>query len=104
VALDPRFLAVAVEAALAAGRLQRQYLHRELHRDMFGPVLAVAMLDRVDDGFPHRHADPVRRVLVEAGDRRKAITEDLNEIEHLERAGQLQANQVTIGLHRRACG
>jgi myo-inositol-1(or 4)-monophosphatase len=29
VALDPRFLAVAVEAALAAGRLQRQYVHRD---------------------------------------------------------------------------
>jgi len=45
VALDPRFLAVAVEAALAAGRLQLQYFRRTLHISKKGPIDLVTEAD-----------------------------------------------------------
>lgn len=44
-ALDPRFLAVAVEAALAAGRLQLQYFRRDLEIHKKGPIDLVTEAD-----------------------------------------------------------
>jgi len=45
VALDPRFLSVAVEAALAAGRLQRQYFRQALQIRKKGPIDLVTEAD-----------------------------------------------------------
>jgi myo-inositol-1(or 4)-monophosphatase len=61
VALDPRYLAVAIEAALAAGRLQLQYFRRDLQIQKKGVIdlvteadLAVEqdIRDRVERHFP----------------------------------------------------
>jgi myo-inositol-1(or 4)-monophosphatase len=43
---DPRFLATAVEAALAAGRTQRRYFRRGLAVEKKGPVDLVTVADR----------------------------------------------------------
>ena len=43
--LDPRYLAVAVEAALAAGRLQLQYFRREFQIQKKGPIDLVTEAD-----------------------------------------------------------
>ena len=64
-------------------------------------ILAIAVLDGVDDRFADGHAHPVRRILVETGDRREAIAQHLDEIEQLERTGQLEANQVAVSQHGR---
>ena len=76
------------------GRVMRR--KGELHRHAFGGVLAVAVFDRVDDGFAHRHADPMCRVLVEAGQDRQPVAQKLNEVQHFERAERLEANQVAV--------
>ena len=63
---------------------------RELDGDALGDVLAVAVLDGVDDRLAHGHADPMDGVLVEAGDRAQPIAHELNEVQQLERAGELR--------------
>ncbi len=45
----------------------------ELDDDVLGCVLAVAVLDGVDDRLAHGHADPVRGVLVQPGHRRQPV-------------------------------
>ena len=51
-ALDPRFLATAVEAAIAAGRTQRQYFRRPIEVVKKGPVDLVTAADvEVEQAF-----------------------------------------------------
>src|SRR5205823_178305 len=47
-------------------------------------MLAVAVFDRVDDGFADRHADPMHAVFVEGGHLPHSITEDLDNVQHVD--------------------
>ncbi len=72
---------------------------RELDGDDFAAILAVAVFDRVDDGFPYRDADPVDRVLVEGGQLPHAIAENLHKVHHVEEARNLQPDQAAARRH-----
>src|SRR5215213_3965407 len=52
------------------------------------------MLDGVDDRLTHRNADPMQLVLVEAGRLADMIGHDLHEVEHVERAVELNTDRV----------
>jgi len=70
VALDPRFLAVAVEAALAAGRLQRHYFRSDLKIEKKGVIDLVTEADlAVEQDIRDRLARhfPMHTVLGEEG-------------------------------------
>ena len=67
-------------------------------------IFAVAVLDRVDDGLAHGDADPVDRVLVEAGQLAHAVAEDLHEVHHVEVAVDLQADGTAAGQHAESLG
>ena len=63
-------------------------------------VVPVAVLDGVDDRFPDRHADPVQRVVVEPDAAADEIADDLDEIQHLERAAELEPDDLlTVERH-----
>ena len=62
---------------------------------MLGGVVAVAVLDGVDDRFANRHADPVDRVLVEPARAADVIGDDLHEVQHLDRAREFEANHLS---------
>ena len=49
-------------------------------------VVAVAVLDRVDDGLAHGDAHPVQRLLVEPRPAADVIADHLDEVEHVERS------------------
>src|SRR5579872_2872658 len=74
----------------------------EFDHHRFGGVFLVAMLDRVDDRFPYRHADPVHRVLVEPGHVPHPIAQDLYEVHHVEQARDLQPDEAAAHRHWRA--
>ena len=72
----------------------------ELDEDVLGRVVPVAVLDGVDDRLADRDADPVQRVVVEADVARHVVADDLHEVEHLEGAGELEADDVSaVGRH-----
>src|SRR5229473_1497674 len=94
--LEPRALIGDLDHEL------RRRLHRgerELDGDDFAAILAVAVFDRVDDGFPYRDADPVDRVLVEGGQLPHAIAENLHKVHHVEEARNLQPDQAAARRH-----
>ena len=68
----------------------------ELDEHALGRVVAVAVLDGVDDRLADRDADPVDRVLVEARCPPDVVADDLHEVEHLEGAGELEADDLVI--------
>jgi hypothetical protein len=72
---------------------------KELDRHVLGAVLFVAVFDRVDDGFAHGDAHPVHRIVTQPGERRHAVADDLNQVEKLERTGQLDAHHVPVSQH-----
>ena len=63
---------------------------RELDEDMLAGIVAVAVLDRVDDGLADRDADIMLRVVVQPERAPHVIAHHLDEIEHFERAGELE--------------
>ena len=65
-------------------------------------MLAVAVLDGVDDRLADGDADPVDRVFVEGGQLPHAIAEDLDEVHHVEEAGNLQPYEAAAHRHWRA--
>ena len=69
---------------------------RELDHDALGFVALVAVLDGVDDGFADRHADPVQLIVVEAGHATDVVADHLDEIQHVERAGELESDGVRV--------
>ncbi len=69
----------------------------ELDDDALGFVVLVAVLDRVDDRFADRHAHPVERIIVETGHSSDVIADHLDEIQHVERTAELDANGVRMG-------
>ena len=73
----------------------------ELHDHVLGAVLAVAVLDGIDDRLADGHAYPMRQILVEAGNRRESIAEHLDQVEQLKRTGQLEADQMVVSQHDR---
>jgi hypothetical protein len=72
---------------------------RELDRDGLGDVFLVAVLDRVDDGLANRDANPVHGVFVEACHVPHVISEDLDEVHHVEEARNLQPYQAAAHRH-----
>src|SRR5439155_6006915 len=82
---------------LRAGRGRRRL---EIDEDVLARVVAVAVLDGVDDRLADRNADPVRRILVEADAARDVIAHNLHEVEHLERTGEFEPDDlVTVSRH-----
>ena len=72
---------------------------RELDGDELAVVLAVAVLDGVDDRLADRDADPVDRVLVQAGELPHAVADDLDEVQHLEVAVDLEPDGAAARQH-----
>ena len=86
------------------GRARRRQLRgvrgrcrRELNRDSPRRV-AVAVNDGVGDAFAHGHAEPVHRFIIEPGRLSNVIGHELHEIEHLDGAGNFQANRAGTAL------
>ena len=52
------------------------------------------MLDRIDDRLANGDADPMQRVLVESDAAGEVIADHLHEVEHLERAAELEPDDV----------
>ena len=77
----------------AAAVLER----RELDVHALVHVVAVAMLDRVDDRLADRDADPVDRIVVEPGRARDVVAHHLHEVEHVERAVEVETDGVAAG-------
>ena len=69
--------------------------HREVDLDRFRRVVAVAVLDRVDDRLADRDLDPVPGVLVELQHAAKLIDHRLDEIDHLEETRKVDVDGVT---------
>jgi hypothetical protein len=59
-------------------------------------IMPVPVLDGVDDGLAHGDVDPVPGVFVQACHARNLIADDLHEIEHLERAMEVEADGVAV--------
>ena len=78
------------------GRVER----RELDVHALVLVVAVAVLDGVDDRLADGDADPVQRVVVEPDMPADVIADDLHEVEHLERAAEIETDGVAV----RSCG
>jgi hypothetical protein len=87
-----------------------EHAHDQLDRRRFGRereldghelrgMLAVAVLDGVDDGFTHRDANPMHRILVEAGDLSEAIADHLDDVQHREVALDLQPDSAAPCQH-----
>ena len=69
--------------------------HRaELDEHALVRIVLVAVLDGVDDRLADRDADPVQLILVEAGRLADVIADDLHEVEHVERAAELETDRV----------
>ena len=62
-------------------------------------MLAVAVLDGVDHRLAHGHADPVHAVFVEAGHLADVIAGDLDEIQHVEIAVDLDPDRAAARHH-----
>ena len=86
------------QLARLGGRRQR-----ELDGDQLAVVLAVAVLDGVDDRLAHGDADPVDRVLVQARELPDAIADHLDEIQHVEIAVNLEPDRAAAGQHAGSC-
>src|SRR5262245_44786614 len=65
--------------------------------DALPDVIAVPVLDGVDDRFPDRDAHPMHRILVKARHARDVIAHHLHEIEHAEGAVEIDADGVAAG-------
>ena len=74
---------------------------REFDVDALGFVSGVAMLDGVDDRLADGDAQPVHRVVVQADQAADVIAHHLYEIQHLERAAEIEANRRGPCAHRR---
>ena len=72
---------------------------RELDGHQLAVVLAVAVLDGVDDRLADGDADPVDRVLVQAGELADAVADDLDEVQHVEVAVDLQPDGAAARQH-----
>ena len=64
---------------------------------LFVLVALVAMLDGIDDRLAHGDADPVQRLVVEPGEPPEMVARDLDEIEHLEGAVEIEMDAVSVG-------
>ena len=64
----------------------------KFHEDAFADVAVVAVGDGVDDGLADGHAHPMHGIVVQAGVARDMIGDDLYQIDHVERARELEAN------------
>src|SRR5207249_8949220 len=78
-------------------------LFRSFDEDVLARIVAIAVLDGVDDRLADGDADPMPRVLVEADAARQVVADHVNEVEHLEGAGKIgrascrERGEVTMG-------
>ena len=70
---------------------------RELDVHALALVVAVAVLDRVDDRLADGDAHPVQRLVVQARHPADVVADDLDEIEHVEGAVEVEADGVCRG-------
>jgi hypothetical protein len=96
----PRPFALIGDADYELGRIV-DGREGELDGHELGRMFAVAVLDRVDDRLAHGNADPVDRVFVEGRHLSHAIAEDLDEVQHVEQAGNLQPDESAVHCHGR---
>jgi hypothetical protein len=72
----------------------------ELDEHVLVRVAAVTVLDGVDHRLADRDAHPMERILVESDTARQVIAHHLDKVQHLERAGELEPDDVlTVGRH-----
>ena len=86
----------------ADGEFRHVGLRRRLELDehVLVRVAAVTVLDRVDHRLADGDAHPMERILVESDAARQVIADHLDEVEHLERACELEPDDVmTVGRH-----
>src|SRR3989442_14507429 len=86
-------LSLIAHANQQAGRFGRRRC-LELDEDTLGRVVAIAVLDGVDHRLADRDADPMDRVVVQADTPPHVVAHHLHEIEHLERAGEFEPNNL----------
>src|SRR5688500_10580927 len=72
---------------------------REFDRHELARLFMVAVLDGVDDRLADGHTHPMRRVLVEPGDRGEPIADELHDVEHVERAVHPEPDHVAVATH-----
>ena len=70
----------------------------ELDEDPFAGVVLVSGRDGGYDRLPDGHAHPVHRIVIETHVPADMVADDLHQVEHLERAGELQP-QRTLPRH-----
>ena len=70
---------------------------RELDVHALGLVIAVPVLDRIDHRLAHGHADPVDRLVIQARLPADVVAHDLDEIEHVEGAAEVETDGVSAG-------
>ena len=81
--------------------LQGVLVRGQDEHDPLGLIPLVAVLDGVDDRLAHRDAQVMRRVVVEAGHRRRPSEDGLHHFEHLETAGDVELDGAQAGgLHQ----
>src|SRR5262249_43348238 len=72
---------------------------RELDGHDLGGMFAVAVLDRVDDALANGDADPVDGIFVHGRHLPHAVAQDLDEIQHVEKARDLQPDEAAASHH-----
>ncbi len=97
---------LGIEALALIADANRQLRHLaqrrpELDEHAFARVVAVAVFDGVDDRFANRDADPMHGVFVETDSTGQMVAHDLDEIQHLERAGEFEADKLMAVLRHR---
>jgi hypothetical protein len=75
----------------------------ELDEDVLARVVLVPVLHRVDHRLPDGDAHPMERIVVEAGSARDVIADHLDEVQHVEVAGEFQTDDQ-VAVDRHGCG
>ena len=76
-----------------------QRRERELDGYELVGMLAISMLDRVDDRLAHGDADPVHGILVEPAEVGHAIADHLDEVQRIEIAWNLKSDRAAAFQH-----
>ena len=75
----------------------RLNLETDIH--LFIDIQFVPMLNRVGNGFPNGHSNPMSGVLIEMHEIREAVREDLNQIEVIQSAANADLNLIRFFIH-----
>ena len=91
--IEPGALVAHADAELGRARCRRRL---EVDEHALAGVVLVPVLDGVDDRLADGDADPVNGVVVETDVAADVVADDLHEVEHLERAGELEPQRTRI--------